>query len=105
MNDSAMVRACASVVDTFANAARKKMEAEGISNGSVANFFHCLGGAVARFILKTGEATGKPEVLDSFLEGFSSYVRFTKETQSWEDDTSPNLFRFMNTVDNGVLKN
>lgn len=93
MNDNAMVRACARVVDTFATAARKMMEDEEINNGSVANFFHCLGGAVARFVLKTGETTGKPEVLDSFLEGFSSYVRFTKETQTWEnDDASSNLF-------------
>lgn len=106
MDESAMVKACTGVVDTFANATREKMEAEQISNGSVADFFHCLGGAVARFILRTGSKINKPEILDSFLEGFSGFVRFTKETQAWEeDDTSPNLFRFLNLVDNDRAKN
>lgn len=99
MDDNTMIRACATVASIFANAVRKIMEAEEVDDNTATNFFHCLGGAVARFVLEASKTAGKPEMLDGFLEGFSSYVRFTKETQSQE------VPLFLSGVDNDALKN
>lgn len=52
----------------------------------VDEFFFCLGGTMNQYIQRLAEKVHKPELADSFLEGFSSYSRFSKSNSDISTD-------------------
>ena len=87
MTDDSVLGTCHELVESLAQ------NIVGADAGHDASeFFCCLGAAFARYVSETASLIGRPEIVDSFLEGFSSFLRHSKEKNgngdSWVVDSA-----------------